>query len=170
MCVKLDCTWRCYQLLADPVDIVEFVPGPCKMYREEGNFPVVVTLLGFTPSFPDRNDDAPSSAGRDGPRIPNEAQQSVTTEWWRLPRLEHLSVNATISRSFLVLGWFTALLFSSRVNGSQLIGGSRPEQRQHHQETHGWAGPHDTTPQSRQPIGPSSPIPPSVSCHQPRSL
>ena len=40
-------------------------------HREEGNPPVVVTLLGVTLSLPDRNDNAPSPVGRDDPRIPN---------------------------------------------------------------------------------------------------
>ena len=49
-------------------------------YREEGNPPVVVTLLVVTLTLPDRNDNAPSPVGREVHRGPNETTECVTTE------------------------------------------------------------------------------------------
>ena len=38
-------------------------------HKEEGNPPVVVTLLGVTLSLPDPNDNPPFPIGRDDPRV-----------------------------------------------------------------------------------------------------
>ena len=107
--------------MADPIK--ENLFQELAWHREEGNPSVVVTLLGVTLSLPDRNDNAPSPVGRDNLRVPNGTQQSVQPQKSSgFPRLEHLSVDAAPSRSFPFFRWFTTLLVSSSVGGSQLTG------------------------------------------------
>ena len=75
-------------------------PGDVDAVRD-ADPPVVVTLLGVTLSLPDRNDNAPSPAGRDDLRVPNGTQESVQPQkGGDSPRHEHLSVDATPCMSF----------------------------------------------------------------------
>ena len=87
------------QLLADPVE------NSCQdlaWHRGKGNPSVVVTLLGFTLSLPDENDNAPSLVGHDDRRVPNGTQRSVQPqEGGHSPRFEYFSVDTAPSKSFV---------------------------------------------------------------------
>ena len=113
------------------------MPGPCLVPRGVYH-PIVVTILCVTLSLPDPNDNAPSSVGRDDPRVPNGTQQRVQPQkCGGSPRPEHISVDAAPSSVFPLSIWFTARLVSFRVGGSQITGVPHTGLRQHPRETHG---------------------------------
>ena len=61
--------------MADPIE--ENSCQDLAWHREEGNPPVVVTLLGVTLFLPDRKDNSLSPDSRDVPAILNGTQESV---------------------------------------------------------------------------------------------
>ena len=95
----------------------------------------VVTLLNVTISLSDRNDNSRSQVGRDNPSVSKKTKQKGRGS----PRLEHLSVDATCSRSFPCWSCFTAILVLRRVDlrrvDHSLQGVPHRGQHRHRRET-----------------------------------
>ena len=148
------------QVLADSVE------NSCQdfaWHEAEDNPPVVVTFLGVTLFLPDGNDNTPSPIDRDNPRVPNGTQQKGGGS----PGLEHLSMDATHSRS--ILSFQLVHCPPTFLHGGWITGGSASRTASTSPGNSRTGGAHGTIFKVARPSGPDLRAP-RQGRHQPYSI